>query len=134
MCLAVDDLPALDQTHFMRSDDFGALFENLDPGLVEVGLVDVGKAGDFAFLGGDQLAPVEFRRFWQAPTKSLGVGEILGETRGIDIKLFRHAAANDAGSADAEFLGDHGLGAMARRDARGAHAARTGADDEEIGS
>ena len=64
-----NDLPALDQAHFMRPDDFGALFENLDPGLVEVGLVDAGKAGDFAFLGGDQLAPVEFRRFWQRQPK-----------------------------------------------------------------
>ena len=75
-----DDAPALDQTHFMRPDDFGALFKNLDAGLVEIGLVDVGKAGDFAFLGGDKLAPVEFRRFWQTPAKSFGIGEILRES------------------------------------------------------
>ncbi|RVA85355.1 hypothetical protein EN912_36175, partial [Mesorhizobium sp. M7A.F.Ca.CA.004.02.1.1] len=35
-----------------------------------------------------------------------GVGKMLGKLRGIDIELFRHAAADDAGAAIAVFLGD----------------------------
>ena len=57
---------------------------------------------------------------------------MVGEAARIDQQLLRHAAANDAGSADAELLRHHRLGAVAGRDARGADAARTGADDEQI--
>ena len=51
---------------------------------------------------------------------------------GIDHELFRHAAADHASSADAEFLRDHDLGAMGRRDPGGAHAARSRTDHEKI--
>ena len=51
---------------------------------------------------------------------------------GIDQELLRHAAADHASSADAEFLRDHDLGAMGRRDPGGAHAARSRTDHEKI--
>src|SRR5205807_40039 len=44
----------------------------------------------------------------------------------------RHAATDHASAADPVFLGDHHLGAVARGDARGAHATRAAADDEKI--
>ncbi len=117
----------------MRAENFRALLEHFDAGLEQVGLVDIGQARDLAFLGGDELFPVEFRRLGQAPAEGFGLREIFGEARRIDIELFWHTASDDAGSADAEFLGDHAFRAVARADARGAHAARAGADDEEVG-
>ena len=128
-----DHAAGLHQPRLVRAENFSALLENIDAGFQEIGLVDARQAGDFAFLGGDELWPVEFRLVREAPAEGLGVGEIVGEARGVDIKLFRHAAADHAGPADAEFLGDHDFRAVTRRDACGAHPSRAGADDEEIG-
>ena len=50
----------------------------------------------------------------------------------VDHELFRHAAPDHARPADAEFFRDHDPGAMGRRDPRGAHAAGSRADHEEI--
>ena len=58
--------------------------------------------------------------------------EIVGEAAGVDQQLFGHAAADDAGSADAEFLRHDHLRAVLGGDARRPNAARSGADDEEI--
>jgi hypothetical protein len=127
-----DDAAAAGEAHFMGPENFRALLEHFDAGLEQIGLVNVGQARNFAFLGGDELFPVEFRRLGQAPAEGFRLRKILGEARGVDIELFRHAAANDAGSADTEFLGDHAFGAMSGGDSRGAHAARTGANDEQV--
>ena len=86
---------------------------------------------DLAVLVGDQRRPVE-RRLGDRPAEAGGVLELVGEARGVDQELLRHAAADHAGAADAVFLGDHHARAVARRDARGAHAARARADDEQI--
>src|SRR5581483_10228034 len=51
---------------------------------------------------------------------------------GVDEELLGHAAADDAGAAEAVFLRDRHLGAMPRGDAGGAHASRAAADDEEV--
>ena len=58
--------------------------------------------------------------------------ERVAEPRGIDQELLRHATADHAGAADAVLLGEHHARAMAGGDARGAHAARASADDEEV--
>jgi|GEM_PF-5584396 len=50
----------------------------------------------------------------------------------VDHEFLRHAASDHACPADAEFFRDHDLGSMGRRDSRGAHAARSRADHEEI--
>ena len=50
----------------------------------------------------------------------------------IDEQLLRHAAADHAGAAHPVLFGDHDFCAVACRDPRGAHAARAGADDEQI--
>jgi hypothetical protein len=57
----------------------------------------------------------------------------MAEARGVDQQLLRHTAADHAGAADAVLLGEHHAGAVAGRDARGAHATRAAADDEEVG-
>ena len=49
-----------------------------------------------------------------------------------DQKLLRHAAADHAGAAHPVFFGDHDPRAITGRDPRGAHAARTAADDKQI--
>ena len=61
-----------------------------------------------------------------------GVLELLGEMAGVDEQLFRDAAADDAGAAEAVGLGDGDARAHLRGHARRAHAARTRADDEKI--
>ena len=66
------------------------------------------------------------------PAEARGVLEFAVETRGIDQKLLRHAAADHAGAAEPVFLGDHHPRAVPRGDARGAHAARAAADDKQI--
>ena len=66
------------------------------------------------------------------PAKAARVLQILGEMRAIDEQLLGHAAANDAGAADAKLLGHRDLRAMPRCDAGGAHAARSCTDDEKV--
>ena len=55
-----------------------------------------------------------------------------GELRGIDHELLGHAAADHAGAADPVLLGDRRRWRRQRGQPRGAHAARAGADDEEV--
>ena len=59
-----------------------------------------------------------------------GILEVAGKPRGVDQKLFRHAAADHTGAADPEFLGDHHARAITRRDARGTHPAGARPDDK----
>ena len=86
---------------------------------------------DFAILVGDQRRPTE-GRLRNMPAETGGVLEFVRKPRGVDQKLFRHAAADHAGAADAEFLRHHHARAVTRRDARGAHAARARSNDKEI--
>ena len=66
------------------------------------------------------------------PAEALGGLEGGGELAGVDHELLGHAAANDAGAADAVFLGDGDAGSGQRRHPRGPHSAGAGADDEEV--
>src|SRR4029077_9985519 len=86
---------------------------------------------DLAVLVGDELRPVE-RRFGHGPTVAPRVLEIVGIARGVNQQLLGNAAADHAGAADAELLGHHDAGAVARGDARAAPPARPRPDDEEI--
>ena len=115
----------------MGVDQFGALFDQLDARLVEVGAIDRGETRYLAFLGRHQRRPIEARRT-DAPAEPLGVGKIVGEATGVDQQLLGHAAANDAGSADAELLRDDRLRAVLGRDSRRPDPARPGADDKKV--
>ena len=86
---------------------------------------------DLVVLVGDQRRPVELR-LGHRPAVAGCVLEFLGEARRIDQELLRHAAADHAGAADAILLGDHHARAVAGRNARGADAARSRADDKQI--
>jgi hypothetical protein len=87
---------------------------------------------DFAILIGDQGRPTECRLLRHGPAETGRVLELVAEARGIDQQLLRHAATDHAGAADAEFLGHHHPGAIARRDARRANATGASSDDEQI--
>src|SRR5262249_28845290 len=54
------------------------------------------------------------------------------EARGVDQKFFRNAAADHAGTAEPEFLGQHDLRPVLGGNARRADAARTASDYEKI--
>jgi hypothetical protein len=86
---------------------------------------------DLAVLVGDQSRPGK-DRLLHAPAEAGRIFKIVTETRGVNEQLLRHAAADDTGAADAEFLRDHHLRAVGRGDARGAHAARACSDHEQI--
>ena len=79
-----------------------------------------------------QPLPVEVEVFGHIPAEAPRVLQILGEMRAVDEQLLRHAAADDAGAADAIFLRHRHLGAMRRRNARRAGPAGTGTDDEKV--
>ena len=119
------------QPHRVRVLDHCARLHKLNLVALERGGVGRFQPRDLAVLVGDQRRPMESRRR-HAPAVTGGVLEIVGKARGVDQELLRHAAANDAGAADAIFLGDHHPCAVAGGDARRAHAARTGANNEEI--
>ena len=101
------------------------------PDAFEIGAIGGRKTGDLLLLGRDEARPVE-GRLADAPAEPGGVGELVGEAAGVDVKLLRHAAADDAGAADPALLGDDRLRAMPGGDARRPHAARACADDEEV--
>ena len=117
--------------HRMRVDQRRAAVERLAARLLDAALVEAGEPGDLLVLVGDQRRPVE-AGLRHGPAVAGGVGEMLGELRGVDEELLRHAAADDAGAAEAVFFRDRHALAERSRDARGAHAARPAADDEEI--
>ncbi len=115
----------------MRIGEHGPAFDDLHAGLAERRAIGRFEPRDLAILVGDQRRPIE-RGLRHGPAEAGGILEFAAEARRIDQKLFRHAAADDAGAAEAIFLGDHDARAMLGGDARGAHAARTAADDEKI--
>ena len=131
MCLARTVAAAAHEAHGVRVLDHRAALDDLDLRPFEVGGVGQFEPRDLAVLVGDQRRPVEARLRYR-PAVACGILEFIGKARGIDEQLLRHAAADHARAADAVLLGDHDVCAIARRDARRAHAARTGTDDEKI--
>ena len=99
--------------------------------LLDIGGVDVLKPGDLLVLVGNEVRPVK-RRGRNGPAETGRVLDLLMDMRGIDEQLLGHAAANDAGAAEAVFLGDGDAGSVTGRDPRGAHPARAAADHEQI--
>src|SRR5262249_37413212 len=75
--------------------------------------------------------PVELR-FVQRPAVAGRVLEFVGKARGIDEQLLGNAAADHTSPADAVLLGDQDARAVTGGDPRRAHAARAGANDDEI--
>ena len=78
-----------------------------------------------------QRRPVE-RLALDLPAEAPRIDQILGKMRAIDEQLLGHAAADDAGAADAIFLGDGDARAMPRRNPRRPHPAGAGTDDEQV--
>jgi glyoxylase-like metal-dependent hydrolase (beta-lactamase superfamily II) len=93
--------------------------------------VDGVQAVDFGLDVVAQGRP-RVRGFGQRPAIGRSVLELVRELGAIDQELLRHAAPDHAGAADPVVLADANARTMAGRDARSAHTARTGADDEKI--
>ena len=92
------------------------------------------RALDTADLGEHVVAehrPVE-PLLRNVPTEHRGILDILGEVRAVDEQFLGHAAADHAGAANLVLLGDRHASAISRSDARRAHAARAGADHEQV--
>src|SRR5690606_1166849 len=126
-----DGLVLADDLDRMRVLEDGAAVDQVDAGLAEVGRVDARQAGDLDILGLEEGRPVELRPL-EGPAVALGDLQGVADLGGHDHELLRHAAADDAGAADAEPLGDgHALAAEGGQSGR-ADAAGAGADDEEV--
>ena len=121
-----------EQPHGVRILQHGAALDDRDVGARQVRRVGGFQPRDFLVLVGDQRRPVEGGRR-HGPAVARRILEFVGKARGVDQQLLRHAAADHAGAADAIFLRQHHARAVTRGDARGAHAARAAADDEQIG-
>ena len=119
------------QRDFVRAGDLGALLE--DRHLVAFERVGIGALDPLDVVQHivSQRDPVEGRVLGR-PAEIARVLQVFGEMRAVDEHLLGHAAADDTGPADAVFLGHGDLGAMRRRHAAGAHAARASADGEEV--
>ena len=122
---------AAGQRDFMRAGDLGTLLE--DRHLVAFERVGIGALDPLDVLQHivAQRDPVEGRVLGR-PAEIARVLQVLGEMRAVDEHLLGHAAADDAGSADAVFLGHRHLRAMRRRHTAGAHAPRARADGEKV--
>ena len=125
------DFPPGGEGHGVRPRKHGAFLDQFRTRRREIADIGLVEAVDLLVLVGDKGWPVE-GDLLRRPAEAHGILEFLGEFRGVDEELLRHAAADDAGAADAEFLRYGHLRAMARGDAGGAHAARACTDDEEI--
>ena len=125
------DAIAAGHLHGVGIGQRGAVLDDFDAGLFQERAVGRFQPPDLLVFVGDQRRPVE-RGVRHGPAEARGILEFAVEARGIDQKLFRHAAADHAGAAEAVFLRQHDAGAMLRGNARGAHAARAAADDEQI--
>src|SRR6185312_11243811 len=117
--------------HSVRILQHAAAAEHCDAGLFEQGDVDAVEPVELLVLGGDELRPVE-AALADLPAIAGGILELLGEMRAIDQELFRDAAAQHAGAADAARLDDGHPGAVSGGAPAACNAARPGADGEEI--
>src|SRR5690606_24039101 len=81
--------------HRMCVDQRRTAVEGVTACPLDAALVEAGEPGDLLVLVGDQRRPIE-ARLRHGPAVALRVGEMLGELRGVDEKLLRHAAADDA--------------------------------------
>ncbi len=115
----------------VRILEHGPAVEQVGAGLLQVGDIDARQPGNLDVLALDEARPVE-RGLRRRPAVALGQGEVLGEFGRIDHELLGHAAADHAGAADAVFLGHGDARAGHGGQARGAHAARSGADDKQV--
>ena len=117
--------------HRVRIEQPRPPLEQLDPGAIEQAPVDPVQPLNLAVLVRDELPPVERGRVGR-PAESGGLPVVVGEPRGANQELLRHAADVDAGAAQVALLGNSHPGAVAGRHAAGAHAAGTGADHEKV--
>ena len=122
---------AVRQRQRMRVLEHRARLDDLGAGLLEVGRIGRLQARDLLVLVGDQRRPVERARR-DRPAEAGRVLDLLMHMRGIDQELLRHAAADHAGAADPVLLRHQHARAVAGGDPRGAHAARTATDDEQV--
>ena len=113
------------------SSSTARVFDDARARFLDIGGVDALEPRDLLVLVGDQRRPVE-GDVRDGPAEAGGVLDLVVDVRADHEQLFRHAAADHAGAAHPVFFGDHDLGAVAGRDAGGANAARTTADDEQI--
>ncbi len=124
-------LVAVGELHRVRVLQLGPGVDEVGAGVLQVGDVDAREPGDLDVLGLEEAGPVERRPDFR-PAEALGGLERRRELAGVDHELLRHAAADHAGAADPVLLGDPDAGARHRRHPRRPHAARAGADDEEV--
>ena len=117
--------------HRVRVDQLAASVDQLHPGILQQPQIDAVQPVDLGVLALDQARPV-MRRLAHIPAEAGGILEIAMEMRGIDQQLLRHAAADDAGAADPVILADRHPRPMPGGNPAGAHAARPGANDEEV--
>ena len=126
-----DTLLAVDQQQGVFVLEHGAVLHNRDAGLFDIGLVETFQPVNLAVLVGDQRGPVELA-LPEGPAIAGRVHDVFLELAGIDQELLGNAAADDAGAAQAVFLGQRHARTGQRRHAAGAHAARAAANDEKV--
>ncbi len=120
-------IAAAGNLHGVRIDQHAAALDDLDPAVLQHVDVDLLEPVELLVLGGDQRRPIEGRDR-HVPAEAGGVGEGVRELRAVDEELLRHAAAQDAGAADAALLDDRHPRAIAAGAARRGDAAGAGAD------
>jgi hypothetical protein len=115
----------------VRSGDGSVSFEDVDLVGLERLTIEPAETRYFREHVVAQGRPVE-RCAGELPAEAARVLQVFREMRAVDEQLLRHAAAHDAGAADPMLLDDRNLCTQPGRDARGAHAARSGADDQQV--
>ena len=119
------------QTDRVRPGDRRAGLMDFDAGAFEIAAVDVLQPQDLRVLALNEARPVE-GPIAHGPAEAGRVMEMLRELACVDHQLLRHAAADDAGAAEAILFSAGDARAVASRNPRGAHAAGAAADDEKI--
>ncbi len=125
------DRTAIGQPHRLWPGEGRALVEDFHRMAVQrvgIGLVEPVDLGQHIIA---QPRPIK-AQIGHIPAEIARVRQILGKMGAIDEQLLGHAAANDAGAADAEFLGNRHPRAVRGGDPRGAHPARSGANHEQV--
>src|SRR5690606_37886121 len=128
--LRLDHLAGGEQPDPIRAVEDRARVDRLDARRDQVAPVDLLEPGDLAVLRLAQPVPVESGRA-DVPAEAACLVEGVMEAAREHEQLLGNAAADDAGAAVAELLGQHHPGPMAGGDAGSANAARSAADHEE---
>ena len=122
---------AFPHAYLMGALNLGVTADDLDPAFLQQAVVDPLKIFDLIVFRLDQSIPIQTGAL-NCPAVAAGVFEVASVGAPVHEQLLRDAPSDDTGSAEAAFLDQGNLRAVASRASARRNAATAAADGEEV--